>query len=124
MLTEQKLSKREEEEAIRRANALEQDDIGALRDDIKDEQYLFGNQKVSEAELRELSFTVYSQVSPSQVISKMGVLMTEDSNNVMSSSFLLDNDSNLVFVSDVIGSIRWSVDATLRYAHAAQQTSN
>lgn len=73
-LTEQKLSKREEEEAIRRANALEQDDIGALRkvsrqeylkkreqkkleeirDDIEDEQYLFGNQKVSEAELREL----------------------------------------------------------------------
>ncbi|KAI3727553.1 hypothetical protein L6452_16169 [Arctium lappa] len=73
-LTEQKLSKREEEEAIRRANALEQDDIGALRkvsrqeylkkreqkkleeirDDIEDEQYLFGNQKVSEVELRDL----------------------------------------------------------------------
>ncbi|XP_024969222.1 pre-mRNA-splicing factor ATP-dependent RNA helicase DEAH1-like isoform X3 [Cynara cardunculus var. scolymus] len=73
-LTEQKLSKREEEEAIRRANALEQDDIGALRkvsrqeylkkreqkkieeigDDIEDEQYLFANQKVSEAELRDL----------------------------------------------------------------------
>ncbi|KVI06410.1 DNA/RNA helicase, ATP-dependent, DEAH-box type, conserved site-containing protein [Cynara cardunculus var. scolymus] len=60
--------------AIRRANALEQDDIGALRkvsrqeylkkreqkkieeigDDIEDEQYLFANQKVSEAELRDL----------------------------------------------------------------------
>ncbi|XP_076943643.1 pre-mRNA-splicing factor ATP-dependent RNA helicase DEAH1-like [Bidens hawaiensis] len=72
-LTEQKLSKREEEEAIRRANALEEDDIGALRkvsrqeylkkreqkkleeirDDIEDEQYLFGNTKLSEVEQRE-----------------------------------------------------------------------
>ncbi|KAJ9565366.1 hypothetical protein OSB04_001332 [Centaurea solstitialis] len=73
-LTEQKLSKREEEEAIRRASALEQDDIGALRkvsrqeylkkreqkkleeirDDIEDEQYLFEGVKLTEAEQREL----------------------------------------------------------------------
>ncbi|KAI3520625.1 hypothetical protein L1887_10075 [Cichorium endivia] len=75
-LTEQKLSKREEEEAIRRANALEDDDIGALRkvsrqeylkkreqkkleeirDDLEDEQYLFGDVKLSEAEQRELRY--------------------------------------------------------------------
>ncbi|KAI3711289.1 hypothetical protein L2E82_41270 [Cichorium intybus] len=65
-LTEQKLSKREEEEAIRRANALEDDDIGALRkgrrknwrksDNIDDEQYLFGDVKLSEAEQRELRY--------------------------------------------------------------------
>ncbi|XP_076945708.1 pre-mRNA-splicing factor ATP-dependent RNA helicase DEAH1-like [Bidens hawaiensis] len=72
-LTEQKLSKREEEEAIRRADALEEDDIGALRkvsrqeylkkreqkkmeeirDDIEDEQYLFGDAKLTEVEQRE-----------------------------------------------------------------------
>nr|XP_043614426.1 pre-mRNA-splicing factor ATP-dependent RNA helicase DEAH1-like [Erigeron canadensis] len=75
-LTEQKLSMREEEEAIRRANALEEDDIGTLRkvsrqeylkkreqkkleeirDDIEDEQYLFGDVKVTEAEQRELRY--------------------------------------------------------------------
>ncbi|KAI3773381.1 hypothetical protein L1987_47908 [Smallanthus sonchifolius] len=75
-LTEQKLSKREEEEAIRRANALAEDDIGALRkvsrqeylkkreqkkleeirDDIEDEQYLFEGIKVTEAEQRELRY--------------------------------------------------------------------
>ncbi|KAK9066578.1 hypothetical protein SSX86_013901 [Deinandra increscens subsp. villosa] len=75
-LTEQKLSKREEEEAIRRANALAEDDIGALRkvsrqeylkkreqkkleeirDDIEDEQYLFGGVKVSEVEQRDFRY--------------------------------------------------------------------
>lgn len=76
-LTEQKLSKREEEEAIRRAKALEEDEgIGTLRkvsreeylkkrelkkleeirDDIEDEQYLFYNVKLTEAEERELRY--------------------------------------------------------------------
>ncbi|XP_023734331.1 pre-mRNA-splicing factor ATP-dependent RNA helicase DEAH1 isoform X2 [Lactuca sativa] len=75
-LTEKTLSKREEEEAIRRANALEDDDIGALRkvsrqeylkkreqkkleeikDDIEDEQYLFEGVKLTEAEQRELRY--------------------------------------------------------------------
>ncbi|XP_010538373.1 PREDICTED: pre-mRNA-splicing factor ATP-dependent RNA helicase DEAH1 [Tarenaya hassleriana] len=72
-LTEQKLSKKEQEEAVRRANALEEDDIGPLRkvsrqeylkkreqkkldelrDEIEDEQYLFEGVKVTEAEIRE-----------------------------------------------------------------------
>ncbi|KAI3726854.1 hypothetical protein L1987_66660 [Smallanthus sonchifolius] len=75
-LTEQKLSKREEEEAIRRANALAEDDIGALRkvsrqeylkkreqkkleeirDDLEDEQYLFDGIKISEVEQRDLRY--------------------------------------------------------------------
>ncbi|RDY02731.1 Pre-mRNA-splicing factor ATP-dependent RNA helicase DEAH1, partial [Mucuna pruriens] len=73
-LTEQKLTRKEEEEAIRRSNAAEQDDIRTLRkvsrqeylkkreekkleelrDDIEDEQYLFDGVKLSEAEYREL----------------------------------------------------------------------
>ncbi|KAK7852736.1 putative pre-mrna-splicing factor atp-dependent rna helicase deah6 [Quercus suber] len=73
-LTESKLTRREEEEAIRRSNALEQDGIGTLRkvsrqeylkkreqkkleelrDDIEDEQYLFDGVKLTEAEYREL----------------------------------------------------------------------
>ncbi|KAJ9563646.1 hypothetical protein OSB04_008806 [Centaurea solstitialis] len=73
-LTEQKLSKREEEEAIRRASALEQDDVGSLRkvsrqeylkkrekkkleeirDYIEDEQNLFEGIKLPEAEQSEL----------------------------------------------------------------------
>ncbi|XP_061358882.1 pre-mRNA-splicing factor ATP-dependent RNA helicase DEAH1-like isoform X1 [Gastrolobium bilobum] len=75
-LTEPKLTRKEEEEAIRRSNAAEQDDIQALRkvsrqeylkkreekkieelrDDIEDEQYLFGGVKLSETEYRELRY--------------------------------------------------------------------
>ncbi|XP_020969245.1 pre-mRNA-splicing factor ATP-dependent RNA helicase DEAH1-like isoform X2 [Arachis ipaensis] len=75
-LTEQKLTRREEEEAIRRSTAQEQDDIQALRkvsrqeylkkreekkleelrDDIEDEQYLFEGVKLTEAEYRELRY--------------------------------------------------------------------
>ncbi|XP_030938377.1 pre-mRNA-splicing factor ATP-dependent RNA helicase DEAH1-like isoform X1 [Quercus lobata] len=75
-LTESKLTRREEEEAIRRSNALEQDGIGSLRkvsrqeylkkreqkkleelrDDIEDEQYLFDGVKLTEAEYRELRY--------------------------------------------------------------------
>ncbi|XVF50023.1 hypothetical protein PTKIN_Ptkin04bG0062300 [Pterospermum kingtungense] len=75
-LMEPKLSRKEEEEAIRRSNALEQDDINSLRkvsrqeylkkreqkkleelrDDIEDEQYLFDGVKLTEAEYHELSY--------------------------------------------------------------------
>ncbi|KAK8465864.1 hypothetical protein PHAVU_009G193400 [Phaseolus vulgaris] len=75
-LTEHKLSRKEEEEAIRRSTAAERDDIQALRkvsrqeylkkreekkleelrDDIEDEQYLFEGVKLSEAEYRELRY--------------------------------------------------------------------
>ncbi|XP_023759041.1 pre-mRNA-splicing factor ATP-dependent RNA helicase DEAH1 isoform X1 [Lactuca sativa] len=75
-LTEQKLSKRDEKEAIRRANALKDDDIRALRkvsrqeylkkreqkkmeeikDDIEDEEYLFEGFKLTEAKQRELRY--------------------------------------------------------------------
>ncbi|XP_019256157.1 PREDICTED: pre-mRNA-splicing factor ATP-dependent RNA helicase DEAH1-like isoform X3 [Nicotiana attenuata] len=75
-LAEPKLTRKEEEEAIRRSDALERDDIGALRkvsrreylkkreqkkleelrDDIEDEQYLFEGVKLTEAEQRELSY--------------------------------------------------------------------
>ncbi|KAK7411357.1 hypothetical protein VNO78_02790 [Psophocarpus tetragonolobus] len=75
-LTEQKLTRKEEEEAIRRSNAAEQDDIKTLRkfsrqeylkkreekkleelrDDIEDEQYLFEGVKLSEVEYRELRY--------------------------------------------------------------------
>ncbi|KAK4427729.1 Pre-splicing factor ATP-dependent RNA helicase DEAH1 [Sesamum alatum] len=75
-LTDQKLTKKEEEEAIRRSNALENDGIGTLRkvsrqeylkkreqkkleelrDDIEDEQYLFEGVKLTEAEYRELRY--------------------------------------------------------------------
>ncbi|KAK7354240.1 hypothetical protein VNO80_19699 [Phaseolus coccineus] len=75
-LTEHKLSRKEEEEAIRRSSAAERDDIQALRkvsrqeylkkreekkleelrDDIEDEQYLFEGVKLSEAEYRELRY--------------------------------------------------------------------
>ncbi|KAI3879528.1 hypothetical protein MKW92_003425 [Papaver armeniacum] len=44
-LTEQKLSRRQEEEANRRSKAMEKDDTEALRDDIEDEQYLFAGVK-------------------------------------------------------------------------------
>ncbi|WMV21736.1 hypothetical protein MTR67_015121 [Solanum verrucosum] len=73
-LAETKLTRKEEEEAIRRADALEQDDIGSLRkvsrreylkkreqkkleelrDDLEDEQYLFEGVKLTEAEERLL----------------------------------------------------------------------
>ncbi|KAI3463896.1 hypothetical protein Pfo_020559 [Paulownia fortunei] len=75
-MTDQKLTKKEEEEAIRRSNALENDGIGTLRkvsrqeylkkreqkkldelrDDIEDEQYLFEGVKLTEAEYRELRY--------------------------------------------------------------------
>lgn len=75
-LTEQKLTRKAEEEAIRRSKALEQDDMEALRkvsrqeylkkreqkkldeirDDIEDEQYLFENVKLTEAEMRDLRY--------------------------------------------------------------------
>ncbi|XP_062116659.1 pre-mRNA-splicing factor ATP-dependent RNA helicase DEAH1 [Humulus lupulus] len=75
-LTERKLSKKDEEEAIRRSNALEEDDLDTLRkfsrqeylkkreqkkleeirDDIEDEQYLFDGVKLTEAENRELRY--------------------------------------------------------------------
>ncbi|XP_010499796.1 PREDICTED: pre-mRNA-splicing factor ATP-dependent RNA helicase DEAH1-like [Camelina sativa] len=75
-LTEQKLSKKEQEEAVRRANALEKDDLNSLRkvsrqeylkkreqkkldelrDEIEDEQYLFGGEKLTETELREFRY--------------------------------------------------------------------
>ncbi|CAH8254332.1 unnamed protein product [Arabidopsis lyrata] len=75
-LTEQKLSKKEQEEVVRRANALEKDDLYSLRkvsrqeylkkreqkkldelrDEIEDEQYLFGGEKLTETELREFRY--------------------------------------------------------------------
>ncbi|XP_014496104.2 pre-mRNA-splicing factor ATP-dependent RNA helicase DEAH1 isoform X2 [Vigna radiata var. radiata] len=75
-LTEHKLSRKEEEEVIRRSSAAEPEDIRALRkvsrqeylkkreekkleelrDDIEDEQYLFEGVKLSEAEYRELRY--------------------------------------------------------------------
>ncbi|XP_022739034.1 pre-mRNA-splicing factor ATP-dependent RNA helicase DEAH1 isoform X2 [Durio zibethinus] len=75
-LMEPKLSRKEEEEAIRRSKALEQDDINSLRkvsrqeylkkreqkkleelrDDIEDEQYLFDGVKLTEAEYLELRY--------------------------------------------------------------------
>ncbi|KAJ8451442.1 hypothetical protein Cgig2_017833 [Carnegiea gigantea] len=75
-LTEPKMSKKEEEEAIRRSNALEKDDLEALRkvsrqeylkkreekkleelrDEIEDEQYLFEGVELTEAERRELRY--------------------------------------------------------------------
>ncbi|XP_058771481.1 pre-mRNA-splicing factor ATP-dependent RNA helicase DEAH1-like isoform X2 [Vicia villosa] len=73
-LTEHKLTRKEEEEAIRRSNAAEQDDIHSLRkfsrqeylkkreekkleelrDELEDEQYLFEGVKLSEVEQRDL----------------------------------------------------------------------
>jgi pre-mRNA-splicing factor ATP-dependent RNA helicase DHX16 len=70
------LSKKEKEEAVRRANALEKDDLYSLRkvsrqeylkkreqkkldelrDEIEDEQYLFGGEKLTETELREFRY--------------------------------------------------------------------
>ncbi|KAK8537612.1 hypothetical protein V6N12_043765 [Hibiscus sabdariffa] len=75
-LMEPKLSRKEEEETIRRSKALEQDGINSLRkvsrqeylkkreqkkleelrDDIEDEQYLFDGVKLTEAEYRELRY--------------------------------------------------------------------
>ncbi|KAH9778054.1 RNA helicase [Citrus sinensis] len=75
-LTEPKLTRMEEEEAIRRSNALEKDDIEYLRkisrqeylkkreqkkleeirDDILDEQYLFEGVKLTDAEEREMRY--------------------------------------------------------------------
>ncbi|KAL4384317.1 hypothetical protein GQ457_15G006130 [Hibiscus cannabinus] len=75
-LMELKLSRKEEEETIRRSKALEQDGINSLRkvsrqeylkkreqkkleelrDDIEDEQYLFDGVKLTEAEYRELRY--------------------------------------------------------------------
>ncbi|KAL3513087.1 hypothetical protein ACH5RR_025804 [Cinchona calisaya] len=75
-LTEQKPTKKEEEEAIRRSSALENDEtdtlrkvsrqeylkkreqkkLEELRDDIEDEQYLFAGVKLTEAESHELRY--------------------------------------------------------------------
>uniref|UniRef100_A0A6N2KNV3 Uncharacterized protein n=1 Tax=Salix viminalis TaxID=40686 RepID=A0A6N2KNV3_SALVM len=75
LLTEPKLKKKEEEEAVRRSNALEKNELDTLRkvsrqeylkkreqkkleeirDDIEDEQYLFDGVKLTEAEYHELS---------------------------------------------------------------------
>ncbi|KAJ7978712.1 ATP-dependent RNA helicase [Quillaja saponaria] len=75
-ITERKLTRKEEEEAIRRSNALEQNEMKTLRkysrheylkkreqkkleelrDDIEDEQYLFQDVKLTEAEYRELRY--------------------------------------------------------------------
>nr|GMC47767.1 pre-mRNA-splicing factor ATP-dependent RNA helicase DEAH1-like isoform X1 [Ipomoea batatas] len=75
-LTEPKLSRKEEEEAIRRSDALERDEIGTLRkvsrqeylkkreqkkleelrDEIEDEQYLFDGVKLTEAEYKEMRY--------------------------------------------------------------------
>ncbi|TKY49698.1 putative pre-mRNA-splicing factor ATP-dependent RNA helicase DHX16 [Spatholobus suberectus] len=75
-LTEPQLTQKEKEEAIRRSNAAEQDDIQTLRkvsrqeylkkreekkleelrDDIEDEQYLFEGMKLSEAEYLKLRY--------------------------------------------------------------------
>ncbi|KAG6410252.1 hypothetical protein SASPL_128305 [Salvia splendens] len=75
-ITDQKLSKKEEEEAIRRSDALENDGIQTLRkvsrqeylkkreqkkleelrDDIEDEQYLFEGVKLTEVEYQELRY--------------------------------------------------------------------
>ncbi|KAF8378774.1 hypothetical protein HHK36_030123 [Tetracentron sinense] len=75
-LTEPKLTRREEEEVIRRSKAMEQDDTAPLRkvsrqeylkkreqkkleeirDDIEDEQYLFDGVQLTEAEYRELRY--------------------------------------------------------------------
>lgn len=75
-MAEPKLTRKEEEEATRRSDALERDDIGPLRkisrqeylkkreqkkleelrDDIEDEQYLFEGVKLTEAEERELRY--------------------------------------------------------------------
>ncbi|XP_057791876.1 pre-mRNA-splicing factor ATP-dependent RNA helicase DEAH1 isoform X2 [Salvia miltiorrhiza] len=75
-ITDQKLSKKEEEEAIRRSDALENDGIQTLRkvsrqeylkkreqkkleelrDDIEDEQYLFDGVKLTEKEYQELRY--------------------------------------------------------------------
>ncbi|XP_010538374.1 PREDICTED: pre-mRNA-splicing factor ATP-dependent RNA helicase DEAH1-like [Tarenaya hassleriana] len=94
MLTEQKSSKKEQEKAVRRANALEEDDIGSLRkvsrqqylkkreqkkldelrDDIEDEPHLFEGVKVSEAEIREYRY----RKELSEVLERR----TEDTDNV------------------------------------------
>ncbi|KAF5176463.1 Pre-mrna-splicing factor atp-dependent rna helicase, partial [Thalictrum thalictroides] len=75
-LTEPKLSRKDEEEAIRRSNAMEHKDrqtlrkvsrqeylkkreqkkMEEIRDDIEDEQYLFDGVKLTEAEYRELRY--------------------------------------------------------------------
>ncbi|XP_058195570.1 pre-mRNA-splicing factor ATP-dependent RNA helicase DEAH1 [Rhododendron vialii] len=75
-LGEAKSTRREEEESVRRSNALEQDGtttlrkvsrqeylkkreekiVNQLRDDIEDEQYLFDGVKLTEAEYRELRY--------------------------------------------------------------------
>ncbi|KAG5229513.1 pre-mRNA-splicing factor ATP-dependent RNA helicase [Salix suchowensis] len=75
LLTEPKLKKKEEEEAVRRSNALEKNELDTLRkvsrqeylkkreqkkleeirDDIEDEQYLFDGEKLTETEYHDLS---------------------------------------------------------------------
>ncbi|KAJ6373548.1 hypothetical protein OIU78_029265 [Salix suchowensis] len=75
-LTEPKLKKKEEEEAVRRSNALEKNELDTLRkvsrqeylkkreqkkleeirDDIEDEQYLFDGEKLTETEYHDLRY--------------------------------------------------------------------
>ncbi|GAB2270078.1 Pre-mRNA-splicing factor ATP-dependent RNA helicase DEAH1 [Dionaea muscipula] len=94
-LTEPKLTRKEEDEAIRRSSALELDDIAALRkvsrqeylkkreekkleelrDEIEDEQYLFDGVKLTEAETRELRYK-------RQIFELVQKRWTEDSNDV------------------------------------------
>uniref|UniRef100_A0A6N2KRN1 Uncharacterized protein n=1 Tax=Salix viminalis TaxID=40686 RepID=A0A6N2KRN1_SALVM len=88
LLTEPKLKKKEEEEAVRRSNALEKNELDTLRkvsrqeylkkreqkkleeirDDIEDEQYLFDGVKLTEAEYHELRYKkeIYELVKKSQ----------------------------------------------------------
>ncbi|KAF5932643.1 hypothetical protein HYC85_028814 [Camellia sinensis] len=56
-----------------------------------------------------LSCFVFLFIS-SKVISNMWVLMTEDSNNAVSSSFLLDNDSSIPFSVDDISKSMDQID--------------
>ncbi|KAJ6760378.1 ATP-DEPENDENT RNA HELICASE [Salix purpurea] len=70
-LTEPKLKKKEEEEAVRRSNALEKNEkvsrqeylkkreqkkLEEIRDDIEDEQYLFDGEKLTETEYHDLRY--------------------------------------------------------------------
>ncbi|EFH55805.1 hypothetical protein ARALYDRAFT_345267 [Arabidopsis lyrata subsp. lyrata] len=75
-LTEPKMSKKEQEEFVRRDSAVEKGDIVSLRkfsrqeyvkkreqkkleelkDDLEDEQYLFGDEKLTETEIREFRY--------------------------------------------------------------------
>ncbi|GAB2227982.1 hypothetical protein Droror1_Dr00009811 [Drosera rotundifolia] len=94
-LTEPKLTQKEEDEAKRRSEALEQDDVAVLRkvsrqeylkkreekkieelrDAIEDEQYLFDGVKLTEAEVRELRLK-------QEILEAIQKQRTEDSSDV------------------------------------------